>query len=116
MRGAIEAAQLTRRAFVYVRQSTMAQVLHHHESTMMQYDLRQRAIALGWAPEAIEVIDEDQARSGTTTDGRSGFARLAGAVAHGEAGAVLALDVSRLARSSEDWRRLWRSAAWPAWR
>ena len=46
MRGAIEAAQLTRRAFVYVRQSTMAQVLHHHESTMMQYDLRQRAITL----------------------------------------------------------------------
>jgi DNA invertase Pin-like site-specific DNA recombinase len=106
MRGAIETAQLTRRAFVYVRQSTMAQVLHHHEWTMMQYDLRQRAIALGWAPEAIEVIDKDQARSGTTLDGRTGFARLAGAVAHGEAGAVLALDVSRLARSSEDWRRL----------
>jgi DNA invertase Pin-like site-specific DNA recombinase len=106
MRGAIEASQLTRRAFVYVRQSTMAQVLHHHESTMMQYDLRQRAIALGWAPEAIEIIDEDQARSGTTLDGRTGFARLARAVAHGEAGAVLALDVSRLARASEDWRRL----------
>jgi hypothetical protein len=51
----------------------MAQGLHHQESAMMQYDLRQRAIALGWAPEAIEVIDEDQARSGTTTDGRSGF-------------------------------------------
>ena len=106
MRGQIEASQLTRRAFVYVRQSTMAQVMHHHESTMMQYDLRQRAIALGWAPEAIEVIDEDQARSGTTTDGRSGFARLAGAVAHGEAGGVFALDVSRMARASEDWRRL----------
>ena len=106
MNGQIEASQLTRRAFVYVRQSSMAQVLHHHESTMMQYDLRQRAIALGWAPEAIEVIDEDQARSGTTTDGRSGFARLAGAVAHGEAGGVFAIDVSRMARASEDWRRL----------
>ena len=106
MKGQIEASQLTRRAFVYVRQSTMAQVLHHHESTMMQYDLQQRALALGWAPEAIEVIDEDQARSGTTTDGRSGFARLAGAVAHGEAGGVFAIDVSRMARSSEDWRRL----------
>ena len=98
MKGQLEASQLTRRAFVYVRQSTMAQVLHHQESTMMQYDLRQRALALGWAPEAIEVIDEDQARSGTTTDGRSGFARLAGAVAHGEAGGVFALDVSRMAR------------------
>ena len=72
----------------------------------MPYDLRQRALALGWAPEAIEVIDEDQARSGTTTDGRSGFARLAGAVAPGEAGGVFAIDVSRMARASEDWRRL----------
>jgi DNA invertase Pin-like site-specific DNA recombinase len=106
MRGQIETSQLTRRAFVYVRQSTMAQVAQHQESTRMQYDLRQRALALGWAPEAIEVIDDDQARSGTTTDGRSGFARLAGAVAHDEAGGVLAIDVSRLARSSEDWRRL----------
>lgn len=106
MKGQVEASQLTRRAFVYVRQSTMAQVVHHQESTMMQYDLRQRAIALGWAPEAIEVIDEDQARSGTTTDGRSGFARLAGAVAHGEAGGVFAIDVSRMARASEDWRHL----------
>ena len=106
MRGRLEASQLTRRAFVYVRQSSMAQVVHHHESTLMQYDLRRRALALGWAPEAIEVIDEDQARSGTTTGGRSGFARLAAAVAYGEAGGVFALDVSRLARSSEDWRRL----------
>ena len=62
MRGPLEASQLTRRAFVYVRQSTMAQVVHHHESTMMQYDLRQRALALGWAPEAIEVIDRKSTR------------------------------------------------------
>jgi len=106
MKGQLEASQLTRRAFVYVRQSTMAQVLHHQESTMMQYDLRQRALALGWAPEAIEVIDEDQARSATTTDGRSGFSYVARAVAHGEAGAVFAFDVSRMARASEDFRRL----------
>jgi DNA invertase Pin-like site-specific DNA recombinase len=106
MNGQIEASQLTRRAFVYVRQSSMAQVVHHQESTMMQYDLKQRAIALGWAPEAIEVIDEDQARTGTTTEGRSGFSRVADAVAHGEAGGVFAIDVSRMARASEDWRRL----------
>ena len=106
MKGQLEASQLTRRAFVYVRQSTMAQVLHHQESTMMQYDLRQRALALGWAPEAIEVIDEDQARSATTTDRRSGFGYVARAVAHGEAGAVFAFDVSRMARASEDFRRL----------
>jgi DNA invertase Pin-like site-specific DNA recombinase len=106
MTGQIEASQLTRRAFVYVRQSSMAQVLHHQESTLMQYDLRQRALALGWAPEAIEVIDEDQARTATTTEGRSGFSRVADAVAHGEAGGVFAFEVSRMARSSEDWRRL----------
>ena len=106
MKGQLEASQLTRRAFVYVRQSSMAQVLHHHESTMMQYDLRQRALALGWAPEAIEVIDEDQGRSATTTEGRSGFGYVARAVAHGEAGAVFAFDVSRMARASEDFRRL----------
>jgi len=106
MKGQVETSQLTRRAFVYVRQSTMAQVIHHQESTMMQYDLKQRAVALGWAPEAIEVVDEDQARTATTTDGRSGFARLADAVAHGDAGGVFAIDVSRMARSSEDWRRL----------
>jgi DNA invertase Pin-like site-specific DNA recombinase len=106
MNGQIEASQLTRRAFVYVRQSSMAQVVHHQESTMMQYDLKQRAIALGWAPEAIEVIDEDQARTGTTTEGRSGFSRVADAVAHGEAGGVFAIDVSRMARALEDWRRL----------
>ncbi len=106
MKGQIEAAHLTRRAFVYVRQSTMAQVVHHQESTMMQYDLKQRAVTLGWAPEAIEGIDEAQARRGTTTDGRSGFARLAGAVAPGEAGGVFAIDVSPMARSAEDWRRL----------
>ena len=98
MNGHIDASQLIRRAFVYVRQSSMAQVVHHQESTMMQYDLKQRAITLGWAPEAIEVIDEDQARSGTTSAGRTGFARLADAVAHGEAGGVFAFDVSRLAR------------------
>jgi DNA invertase Pin-like site-specific DNA recombinase len=84
----------------------MTQVLHHQESTSMPYDLRQRALALGWAPEAMEIIDEDQARTGTTTEGRSGFARVADAVAHGEAGGVFAVEVSRMARSSEDWRRL----------
>jgi hypothetical protein len=107
MTGQIEAAQLTRRAFVYVRQSTLAQVLHHQESTMMQYDLRQRALALGWAPEAIEVIDEDQARTGTTLEGRRGFSRMADAVANGEAGGMFAVEVSRMARASEDWRVCW---------
>jgi DNA invertase Pin-like site-specific DNA recombinase len=84
----------------------MAQVRDHVESTKRQYELVERARDLGWAPEAIEVVDEDQARSAKSTDGRSGFVRLADAVAHGEVGAVFAVEVSRLSRSSEDWRRL----------
>ena len=103
MNGHLDASQLTRRAFVYVRQSSMAQVVHHQESTMMPYDLKQRAITLGWAPEAIEVIDEDQARSGTTSAGRSGFARLADAVAHGEAGSPCPRSRCRGARRWSSW-------------
>jgi len=106
MRGKIEARHLERRAYVYVRQSTASQVFEHGESTARQYALAERARALGWAPEAVETIDDDQGRSGASAEGRGGFARLAEAVAHGEAGAVLALEVSRLARSSQDWQRL----------
>ena len=91
---------------MYVRQSTAAQVQHHVESTQRQYALVERAVALGWPREQIETVDEDQGRSGSTTDGRSGFNRLADEVAHGRIGAVLAIEVSRLARSSQDWQRL----------
>jgi DNA invertase Pin-like site-specific DNA recombinase len=81
-------------------------VMEHGESTRRQYALVDRAVALGWPRDAIEVIDEDQGQSGASVEGRTGFARLAHAVAHGEVGAVLAVEVSRLSRSSEDWRRL----------
>jgi DNA invertase Pin-like site-specific DNA recombinase len=97
---------LSRQALVYVRQSTTAQIHDHAESTKRQYALVQRAHALGWDPQAIEVIDEDLGRSGTTVEGRTGFARLARAVAEGLVGAILAVEVSRLARSSVDWQRL----------
>jgi DNA invertase Pin-like site-specific DNA recombinase len=106
MRGKVQPWHLERQAYVYVRQSTAAQVLEHGESTQRQYALVDRAVALGWRGAAIEVIDEDQGRSGASTQGRHGFARLADAVANGRAGAVLAVEVSRLARSSEDWQRL----------
>jgi DNA invertase Pin-like site-specific DNA recombinase len=82
------------------------QVFEHVESKQRQYALADRARGLGWSSSSIEIIDEDQGKSGATTEGRHGFARLAHAVAHGEAGAVFALEVSRLARSSEDWQRL----------
>jgi DNA invertase Pin-like site-specific DNA recombinase len=106
MNAKITAQQLQRRAYVYVRQSTAMQVFQHRESTQRQYALADRAAALGWPADAIEVIDEDLGRSGATKDGRAGFARLVESVAHGEVGAVFAIEVSRLARSSEDWQRL----------
>ena len=106
MTGKIQSLHLQRRAYVYVRQSTTMQVLENTESTGRQYGLVDRARALGWSEDAIDVIDEDLGRSGATTKDRSGFARLAEAVAHGKAGAIFAIEVSRLARSSQDWQRL----------
>jgi DNA invertase Pin-like site-specific DNA recombinase len=106
MRGSVSAAHLERRAYVYVRQSSARQVFEHGESTARQYALADRARALGWSDGAVEVIDEDLGRSGSTAEGRDGFQRLAEAVAHGEVGAILAIEVSRLARSSQDWQRL----------
>jgi DNA invertase Pin-like site-specific DNA recombinase len=106
MKSRLAATHLDRRACVYVRQSTAMQVHEHVESTKRQYALVERAIALGWSRADIEVIDEDQGKSGATTDGRGGFGRLAEAIGHGEVGAVLAVEVSRLARSSTDWQHL----------
>jgi DNA invertase Pin-like site-specific DNA recombinase len=82
------------------------QVHEHVESKARQYALVERAVGLGWARGDVEVIDEDQGKSGATIEGRTGFARLADAVGLGEAGAILAVEVSRLARSSMDWQRL----------
>lgn len=95
-----------RRAFIYVRQSTAMQVHEHIESKQRQYALVERAATLGWSRGSIEVIDEDQGKSGATTEGRTGFARIADAVGQGQAGAILAVEVSRLSRSSMDWQRL----------
>lgn len=106
MSATVTATHLARRAMIYVRQSTTAQMFDHQESTRRQYALAERALALGWPREAIEVIDEDQGHSGATTVGRAGFTRLVKAVAQGAVGAIFALEVSRLARSSEDWRHL----------
>lgn len=106
MRHQLSSRQKERRAFVYIRQSTAMQVHEHIESKQRQYALVERAAALGWDRSKIEIVDEDQGKSGATTEGRTGFARLAHAVGHGEAGAIFAIEVSRLARSSMDWQRL----------
>lgn len=97
---------LERQAFIYVRQSTLLQVRENTASTARQYDLAQRARDLGWAPEHITVIDQDQGHSGASTTGRDGFQALLVEVGLGHAGAVFSLEVSRLARSCSDWYRL----------
>ena len=106
MSGKIQARHLERRAYVYVRQSTAKQVFENTESTARQYALAERAFALGWAKEAIEIIDADLGHSAKPTQDRSGFDDLTEAVARGDAGAIFAIEVSRLARSSQDWQRL----------
>ena len=95
-----------RSAVVYVRQSTPGQVEHNTESTDRQYALRERAVRLGWARDAVRIIDADLGRSGASTAGRSGFAELTTLVGLGQVGIVLALEVSRLARNNSDWYRL----------
>src|SRR3989440_7627935 len=101
----ITATHLQRQVYLYVRQSTLRQVLENTESTKRQYALRERAIALGWPLDKIVVIDSDLGQSGADSD-RLGFQKLVAAVGMGEVGMVLGLEVSRLARSSSDWHRL----------
>jgi len=102
----VNAGHLRRNAYLYVRQSTMRQVVENTESTKRQYALRQRAIALGWAVEQVVVIDSDLGQSGASAVDREGFQRLVTEVSLGKAGIVLGLEVSRLARNSTDWHRL----------
>ena len=102
----VQTRHLRRRAYLYVRQSSMRQVLENTESTKRQYALRQRAIALGWSADQILVIDDDQGQSGASADGREGFQRLVAEVGMGKVGIVMGLEVSRLARNSSDWHRL----------
>ena len=101
---------LEREACLYVRQSSLRQVMQNTESTRRQYGLRQRATALGWPAERIRVIDEDQGKSGAYSGNRSGFRDLMGSIAAGEVGIVLGLEVSRLARDNADWHQMLRIA------
>jgi tartrate/fumarate subfamily iron-sulfur-dependent hydro-lyase beta chain len=102
----ISASHLDRDAYLYVRQSTLRQVVEHGESTQRQYALRDRAIAAGWPTERVRVIDCDLGKSGASAAARDGFQELVSEVALGKAGIVMGLEVSRLARNSADWHRL----------
>ena len=98
--------QLQRGAYLYVRQSTLHQVFNNTESTQRQYELRRRAVALGWPEDRIVVIDSDLGQSGASAADREGFQRLMSETATGRAGIVMGLEVSRLARNCSDWHRL----------
>jgi DNA invertase Pin-like site-specific DNA recombinase len=102
----IESQHLQRRAYVYVRQSTMAQVERNVESRERQYELVDRAVALGWRAPDVVVVDEDQGRSGKSTAGRDGFQGLVVDVGLGRVGIVLGIEVSRLARNNASWYQL----------
>src|SRR2546425_8718253 len=102
----VTARHVQRQAMLYVRQSTLHQVLENTESTARQYALRERAIALGWPTERVVVIDQDLGQSGASAVDREGFQRLVAEVGLGHVGLVMGLEVSRLARSSLDWHHL----------
>src|SRR5689334_13351783 len=102
----VQSHHLERDAYLYVRQSSMKQVVENIESTKRQYALRGRATALGWSEDRVVVIDSDQGESGASAAWREGFRRLVTDVGLGRAGIVMGLEVSRLARNNADWHRL----------
>ena len=102
----VQSHHLVRRAYLYVRQSSLTQVLHNTESTQRQYALKERAFALGWTIEQLVTIDDDLGKSGASADQRTGFQTLITEVSMGRAGIVMGLEVSRLARNNADWHRL----------
>jgi DNA invertase Pin-like site-specific DNA recombinase len=102
----IKPEHLRRQAVVYVRQSSAQQVRSNRESQQRQYALVERARGLGWAADRVATIDEDQGRSGSASAHRQGFKKLMAEIGAGQVGVVLALEASRLARSSVDWYRL----------
>jgi DNA invertase Pin-like site-specific DNA recombinase len=107
----ITLSHLERWAIVYVRQSQPQQVQRHRESAEVQANLRERAIAWGWPPERILVLDGDQGCTGTTTAGRDDFARLLSEIALSHVGLVLGFQINRLAREDETCCRLIRVCA-----
>lgn len=107
----VTADHLRRDAYLYVRQSTLYQVANNTESARRQYDLRGRAVALGWPADKVVVIDIDQGQSGASAADREGFQRLVAEVSLGRAGIVLGLECSRLARNNADWHALLRLCA-----
>jgi DNA invertase Pin-like site-specific DNA recombinase len=99
----ITPAHLQKKAVIYVRQSTLTQVIFNQESLRLQYALQQRAQSLGWRAEDIEVIDADLGLTGASAQHRSGFQELVTKVTLGQTGIILSSDVTRLSRNCSDW-------------
>ena len=106
MSAKVQQSHLGKPAYIYIRQSSMGQVLHHRESTERQYALKDKALELGWPAGAIRILDGDLGVSGAQATGREDFRLLVADVSMGKVGAVFALEASRLARSCTDWHRL----------
>lgn len=104
--GKVTPKHLLRLVYLYIRQSTLRQVMENRESTQRQYALKQRALALGWREDQVVVVDEDLGHSGTSSKDRQGFQRLVAEVSLGHVGLVMGLEVSRLARNNTDWNQL----------
>lgn len=100
----IERHHLERKAILYVRQSSLHQVMHNKESSALQYAMRGRLAQLGWSD--IDTIDDDLGRSASGSTDRVGFERMVAEVCLGKVGAVAAREVSRFARNSRDWQQL----------
>ena len=96
---------LTRKALIYVRQSTPHQVLSNQESLRLQYALKERAQELGWSPENIEIIDADLGLTAATAEQREGFKDLVSQVALDQVGIIISAEVTRLSRNCSDWYR-----------
>src|SRR5229473_5054251 len=103
---AISPSHRARTAYIYVRQSSVNQVIHNCESTDLQYGLVERAVRLGWPRDRVVVIDDDLGKSGSSSNERYGFQRLIAEIGLGQAGLVVSLDASRLARNNRDRHQL----------
>src|SRR5947208_15804760 len=100
----IKPQHVSRKAILYVRQSSPYQVMNNLESQKLQYAMEAHLRSLGWSE--VEIIDEDLGRSAGGSVTRTGFERMVAQVCLGEVGAVCAREVSRFARNSREWQQL----------
>lgn len=106
MNNKIQSFHQQKMACIYLRQSTMYQVMHNQESTDRQYALQHKALQYGWDATRIRILDGDLGQSGSHTTNREDFKLLVAEVSMGNVGAIFVLEASRLSRSSADWNRL----------